>query len=170
MSSLSQTTTDTLLMTDIFMMRIPQGLMPAHASDEELLKKIPIGRPINCKITQPRNIKFFRKYWAMMHEAFDLWVPQPKAHKLLSIIDADIQKNFDRFRDDITILTGHYIATYRLNGDVRYEAKSIAWKSMSEDEFAEFYTHTIDILVEYVQTHYTDEQLRNALETIEAFE
>ena len=152
------------------MTRIPQGLMPAHASDEELLKKIPIGRPINCKITQPRNIKFFRKYWAMMNEAFHLWVPQAKASELLSIVGTEVQKDFNTFRDEVTILTGHRTITYRLNGDVRLEAKSIAWQSMSEEEFALFFTKTIDVIVDFVQTHYTDEQLREALETIEAFE
>jgi len=156
---------------DIFMTRIPQGLMPAHASDEELLKKIPIGRPINCKITQPRNIKFWGKYWVMMQKAFELWVPpEPKASKLLSILGQEPEKNFDRFRDDVTILTGHYNAAFRLNGDTRLEAKSIAWKSMSEEEFGRFYTKTIDVIVKNMQSHYTGEQLRNALETIEAFE
>jgi len=88
----------------------------------------------------------------------------------LQVSGINPEKNFDRFRKDIAILAGFYEATFRLNGDVRLEAKSISFHSMSEDEFEELYTKTIDVIVKHVLNNYTDEMLRSVLEQVEAFE
>lgn len=155
---------------DIFMIRIPQGLMPAHDNDRELLKKIPPGKPVKVKVTQVRNYAFHCKFFALLNLAYDYWEPpEGKATKLMKLIKIAPEKNFDRFRSDIAILAGYYTATYRLNGDVRLVAKSISFGSMSEDDFEELYTKTIDVIVKHVLKEYDGDMLRNIIEQVEAF-
>lgn len=158
-------------MMDIFMTRIPQGLMPAQDSDRVLLKAIALGKPVKVKVTQVRNYEFHKKYFALLNLAFDYWEPpEGKADKLMKVIKILPEKNFDRFRADVTILAGYYTATYRLNGDVRLEPKSIAFSAMSEDEFEELYTKTIDVIVKHVLKNYDGDMLREIMNQVEAFE
>ncbi len=89
---------------------------------------------------------------------------------MLKILDKPPEKNFDRFRKDIAILAGFYEASYRVNGEVRFEAKSIAFSNMSDDEFEILYTKTIDVIVKHVLTDYTGDELRSVVEQVEAFE
>jgi len=153
------------------MMRIPQGLMPAHDSDREKLKAIPHGKPVRVKVTQVRNYEFLKKYFALLNYAYEVWEPlEPKASKLLSIIDMQPQKSFDCFRSDVIILAGYYTATYRLNGDIKLEPKSIAFGNMTEDEFEELFSKTIDVIIKHVLNSYNGDMLRNIIEQVEAFD
>jgi len=158
-------------MTDIYMLRIPQGLVPAQDSDRELLKKIKVGVPVRVKVTRVRNYKFHCKYFSLLTYAFECWEPsENKADKLMKVIKIAPERNFEMFRSDVAILAGYYTATYRLNGDVRLQAKSISFGSMDEDTFEGLYTKTIDVIVRHVLTQYDGEMLRGILEQIEGFE
>ena len=156
---------------EAFFIKTPNNLlMPATFHDQELLKKIKIGQPVKLKYTQVRNYEFHKKFFALMNLAFDYWEPPEGGMGSAWKDKIDIEKNFDRFRKDIIIRAGYFNATYRLNGDIRFEAKSIAFGNMSEDEFEELYTKTIDVIVKHVLNNYTDEMLRSVLEQVEAFE
>ena len=110
------------------------------------------------------NIKFHRKFFALMHLAFDYWEP-PKHGEGSALSDKmAIERNFDRFRYDVTILAGYYDATYRLNGDVRLEAKSISFGSMSEDDFEDLYSKVIDVIINRVCTQFSEYELRKQVE------
>jgi len=156
--------------TEGFFIKMHNALHPAHAEDQELLSNIKAGQPVRLKLTRVRNYEFFKKWWALIDYAFDMWEP-PEAGEGSAWREAiNVEKNKDRFRKDITILAGFYEATYRLNGDVRIEAKSISFGSMSEDEFEELYTKTIDVVVKQVLRNYDGETLRGILEQVEGFE
>ena len=96
----------------------------------------------------------------MITLAFDYWEP-PENYVG--------EKNLDRFRKDITILAGHYEQTVRLDGETRVEAKSIAFGNMTEDEFEDLYSKTIDVIIKYVLKNYTGEQLRSVVAQVEEF-
>ena len=150
---------------EAFFIKTPSNhFMPATAHDQELLKKIKVGQPVKLKYTRVRNYQFHKKYFALLNLAFDYWEPGG------AMIGTGIEKNFERFRKDCIILAGFYEQHVRLNGDVRTEAKSISFHSMSEDEFEELYTKTIDVIIKHVLNNYTDEMLRSVLDQVEAFE
>ena len=158
-------------MSEAFFIKTPSNVfMPATVHDQELLKKIKIGQPVKLKYTRVRNYEFHKKYFALLNLAFDYWEPPEHGEGSAWKDKVEIEKNFDRFRKDIIIRAGYFTATYRLNGDVRFEAKSIAFHSMSEDEFEELYTKTIDVIIKHVLDGYTDEMLRSVIDQIEAFE
>jgi hypothetical protein len=78
-----------------------------------------------------------------------------------------IQKNFERFRHDITILAGYYDFTLDINGNTKAIAKSISFASMSQDEFEKLYSKTIDVLLARVfNKTYTEEELRQVVDKI----
>ena len=79
------------------------------------------------------------------------------------------QKNPERFRKDVIILAGYFDATYRLDGDVRIEAKSISFASMSEDEFEKLYSATIDVILKHVCTQFDGKMLDEVVEQALAF-
>ena len=70
-------------------------------------------------------------------------------------------KNFDRFRKDIAILTGHYDLVVRVDGSSRPEAKSISFAKMDQVEFDRLYSKTIDLLIDkiYGRENMTEEQI-----------
>jgi hypothetical protein len=167
-------------MTDIFCNKVKTAtsyaLLPAHQQDEGELKKLPKGQPLRVKVTRIRNVDHHRKYFALLNYAFDVWEP-PVAfgeHEFTSgKFDSDLvqpEKNFDRFRKDIAILAGFYEATYRINGDVRLEAKSISFGNMDQDEFDKLYDKTIDVIIKHVLRNYEGDELRAVVDQVMEFD
>lgn len=143
--------------------RTPLGqyaLMPAHQSDLDEVKKLPAYQPIRVKVQRIRNPDHHRKYFALLNLAYDYWEPENQVG----------EKNFDRFRKDVIILAGFYERYVRLDGSTRIEPKSISFGSMEQDEFEELYSKTIDVIIKYVLTNYTGEDLQRVLREIEEFE
>ena len=143
-----------------FFIKMPNhSLVPASEGDRKMLFKISPGEPVELKYRRARNYLFHKKFFALMHFAFDYWEP-------------DFEKSFDRFRKDITILAGYYEESRRLNGEVRVEAQSIAFDKMPEEEFESLYTKCIDVIVTKIlpAQGFTDETLRQVVELVEEFE
>lgn len=147
---------------DAFFVKMPNGmLMPAAEHDRELLTKIKVGQPVRLTLKRVRNYDFFRKWWALIHYAYDVWEPDPG--------NQVGEKNLDRFRKDITILAGYYEQTIRLDGSTRTEAKSLQFGKMTEDEFEDLYSKTIDVILKYVMHNYTGDQLRCVVDQVMEF-
>lgn len=163
-------------MAEFFVQKVKSAtsyaLMAAHESDLEAIKKLPAHQPVRVKVTRIRNVDHHRKYFALLNYAFDVWEPNPVIGVAPAClpIDMEIEKNFNRFRKDITILSGFYDASYRINGDVRLEAKSISFASMDQDEFEQLYDKTIDVIIKHVLRNYTGDELRAVVEQIQEFD
>lgn len=76
----------------------------------------------------------------------------------------DEATQFDRFRKDLTILAGFYEQTVRLNGDIRTEAKSLAYANMDPDEFERCYSALINSAIKHVFAGTRDENILNRLQ------
>jgi len=150
---------------EAFFTKLPNAsFIPASEDDAELLSKVKVGETVRLTLVRPRNIRFHRKFFALMNLAFDYWEPPKDGEGSAWAEKMPIERNVERFRKDITILAGYYDATYRLNGDVRLEAKSISFGSMSEDDFEKLYSKVIDVIINRVCTQYTEYQLRKQVE------
>ena len=100
---------------------------------------------IITKSGKPRNLGFHRKYFALLKIGYDNWEPEIIGGKY-----GTPQKNFDRFRKDVTILCGYYNVVVRLDGTTRIEPDSISFASMSAETFQELYSKTIDLFIEKI--------------------
>lgn len=106
----------------------------AHDSDYEKLKKIKIGKSVLCKITQPRNIKFHNKFFALINMIY-----QNQEH----------YNNIEHLRKDLIKSAGFYEEHISIYGEVIQEAKSISFGSMDEAEFKDLYDRVLDEIVKH---------------------
>jgi hypothetical protein len=148
------------------LIKTPTGLSPAHDEDFEALKGLKVGEVIKVNWTRPRprNVRYFRKWWALAKFAYEHWEPgELDDPRLKGVVP---EKSFERFRKDLTILAGHYEAFYRVDNTVKVEAKSIAFWSMSEDEFDSFYNATVNAVLKHILKHYKREDLEQVVESL----
>ncbi|MFZ2125387.1 MAG: DUF1367 family protein [Candidatus Saccharimonadales bacterium] len=118
------------------------SLIPASAEAGESLRKIKVGIPVSVEIKQIRNYQFHKKMFALFKLAFDFWEPvTPLEYKGLPV-----EKDFDRFRKDITILSGFYKPVYNVRGELRLEADSLSFSSMSEERFEKVFKAVLNVL------------------------
>ena len=130
------------------------GLVCCDELSQEALEKYKNGALLLCKITQPRNPHFHDKYMALLRVGYKYWEPGE--------IDCKYgvpEKNFEQFRKDITILSGFYQVTIRIDGSTRIEAKSISFAKMEDDDFRTLYSKTIDVLLKKIFVGYKEEEV-----------
>ena len=126
----------------LYLRKLYDSFVPTDLASREAMEGLSMNGEFKCTLTQPRNIKFHRKLFALIGIAFDAFDIGEITHKGIVI-----QKNMDRFRKDLTIQAGFYETVYNLEGDLRLEAKSISFASMSDDEFAILYNKFIDVWI-----------------------
>lgn len=157
-------------MTDIWLKRQGNMLVPCDDEGLEYVKKLSQGKQVKAKITRPRNLQFHRKYFALLNHAFDCFEPSDvEVPQHLSVRGIVPEKNRDRFRKDIAILAGYYHATIRVDGEVRIEADSISFANMDEDTFAELYEKTITVILKHVLKNYSRDDLDLVVDEILGF-
>jgi hypothetical protein len=143
-------------------------LVPDNDETAEWLQKVKNGEALAAEITRPRNYKFFKKMFALARVCFDYFVEQYDTG--LEYKGMKAQPSFERFRKDMTILAGHYDATYDINGRVRLEAKSWSWANCSEEEQQQIYSDFINVALKKVfRMSVSEEQLRKMVDDILAF-
>lgn len=121
----------------------------AYDSDYETAKKIKVGEPYEFEFKNVRNLKFHKKFFALMNMVFQ---------------NQEIYKNIDYLRKDLTIEAGYYEVRADINGCEIKEPKSISFASMDEDEFNYYYNSVIDVIVTYF--HFEKQDI---LDNIEQF-
>lgn len=108
------------------------GLVPADPETEAEYKKLKLGQIIHGEFKRARNYKFLRKWFALLNVAFDNWEAPEMVdpHTRQHYPARKPEKNFERFRKDVTILAGYYHNVVRLDGTVRPTADSVSFGSM----------------------------------------
>ena len=127
------------------------GLLPANQETEDWFRKVKSGNMVAGKFTKKQNSAFHAKMFALLSLGFENWEP---AEVEVSIAGKPVvpEKNFDRFRKDLTILAGFYDVVVRLDGETRIEAKSLAFDRMTPDDRESIYSKFIDILLQNIYT------------------
>lgn len=106
---------------------------------------IPIEQYENENKKKKRNCKFTRKYFKLLDVSFNYWQPT-----LITQNGYSVEKDFDRFRADITILAGYYKHVCRTDGSIRVEPQSVSFIKMDEETFNKLYKRTKDIIWEKI--------------------
>lgn len=108
-------------------------LAPADQATADYVEKLRVGEGIECKVSKMRNSRFHRLVFGFLIDAYD---NRPDVFPLKMM-------DFDKFRKAVTIKAGYCTPTYRLdendNWVVQYEADSLSYGNMDEDEFHEFF-------------------------------
>jgi hypothetical protein len=158
--------------SEILLICTPSKLLaPVDDEAREVARKWKIGALMRMDVAQMRNGAFFRKWWALIQLGYDYWAEtcpmrEYKGHPVLP--------NFNRFRKDVTIMAGFYEATWNIKNEMRIEADSLKWSSMSEETFAKLYDATISVLLRMVfngknARRWSEGELRQATEEVLRF-
>lgn len=95
-----------------------------QTSDLPEIQKWKDGKMVQIEVTAPRNIKFHRKFFAMLNIAFD---------------NQDVYHNRAAFLDVIKYGIYHVKSIVMPNGQISYAPKSISFAKMDNSEFEKFY-------------------------------
>jgi len=148
-------------MKNLWFIRRGMSLVPASEDTADRMKRVKEGRMCQVELVQPRNIKFHGKFFSLLNFAFQYWEPE---HEELNGMTAE--KDFERFRKDAIILAGYRHAVVNLKGEVRYEADSIAFGNMDEEEFGKLYKSVFNVLWRLVMSNVpgmTEQEAENAI-------
>lgn len=152
-------------MTQIVLAKAPGGaLVPLDQQAQEFIAKLKLGAGVTVTVKRHRNPGLHRKYFALLNFAFDAWEPEDKEYK-----GQPVAKNFDQFRNDVTVLSGFYETAITLRGETRLTAKSISFANMSQEEFERLYDATITVVLKHVLKNYTREDLDRVIEELLRF-
>ena len=152
-------------MVALALLKTQGGYVPATEQDSEVMETHKLGQVIHADFKKMRNSKFHRKFFSLLNLGYESFEPAE-----LSNDHGPVQKNFDQFREDVTILAGYYIQTVRLDGSVRVVAKSIKFGSMAEHEFNKLYSSVINVLLKNVLTNYKDQaEIDEVVEKVMSF-
>lgn len=142
-------------MTQIVLMKIAGGVLaPVDQQGIDYLSKMKLGAGVKITVTKHNNVAFHRKMFALLNLAFDAWDSPTVEYK-----GEPVARNIDQFREDITILSGFYETSVRLDGSIRFTAKSWSFERMDDEEKERLYNAIINTVLSRVLTKYTRDDL-----------
>jgi Protein of unknown function (DUF1367) len=142
---------------NLFLKKSGHVLHAADTLNDEVLAGMKNGEYM-CELTRPRNIRFHRKYFALLKFSFDHWE-----------IGDEEYRNFDVYRKNIAILAGFYVQAYNMKGEVVLEPRSLNFGAMDDIEFDKLYQKTITVILQNVLKGYTKDDLERVVQEILGF-
>ncbi len=118
----------------LFLVKTDKGFLPYDDSDVEKNNKLKAHDVLECETTRPRNVRFLKKYFALLKTCFD---------------NQDEYDNMRAFRYVVTLKSG-YFTTIQTDKGIVFMPDSISFASMDDIEFEKLYSKTIDVLLKMV--------------------
>jgi hypothetical protein len=112
------------------------SLRPVDAIGEEALRKIKAGAIVTIEVKQPRNVRFHRMYWGLVHI---VWENMPE----------DRYPTPEDLHAAFKIAAGIRTRIELPSGEVGFIPGSIAFHAMTEDEFSAFYDRICDLVAKF---------------------
>jgi hypothetical protein len=131
------------------------------ADDDEASKrlaKVKVGQVIRVNFRAARNLKFLQKWFALLSYAYEQ-------------LEYDEQLiTFEDFRHQVTMLAGYRRQVLSIvTGETRWEPKSVSFQAMTQEDFDDLYSKTIDVLLKYVLKNYTRDDIDRVMSGISEY-
>ena len=124
---------------DIYCRVTPYGLVPLYDSDHDLKQRLRIGSTVRCRVSQPRNYEFHKKFFALVRLTYDnLPLPLVERWRIRSVDDM-----LRRFKRDL----GYFTSSVNELGEREIEYRSISFAAMDEEEFERFYNDCVSLVL-----------------------
>ena len=146
---------------DLILTKTMAGLVPADQPTADYLQKVKLGAVIRGEFKKVRNPAFHRKGFALLSMAYDWWEPGEINSKY-----GTPERNFDRFRKDLTILAGFFHVEIRVDGTTRIEADSLSFGSMDDETFERVFNELINVVLKTIVPHMKKEELDAAVQRV----
>lgn len=126
----------------------------------DFIQKCKEGQGVIVEAKRPRNYDFLKKYFALIKTAFRLWdCPNTRGGA----------KSYKAFRGEIIVLAGFRETVVKLDGTLKFIPESISFASMTEDDFADLYSKSVDVILSHVLTNYSRSDLDAAISEVMSF-
>ena len=119
---------------------MPQGLVPLDDMDWEVKKQLRLGTDVRVHVTMPRNIKFHRKFFALLNITIDN-LPEATQQQLRITTT-------NRLLDVLKIRMGFYDIV-QIDGRNVLELHSISFAKMDEYAFGKFYDQAVTEILSF---------------------
>lgn len=140
---------------ELYLLNTTSGLKPCYDEDYEEKKKLKIGETYKAKITLARNLKFHKKFFALINCAWEY-----QNEKVVEFF----HHNKDAFRKTVEIAAGLYEPVYLIGKKEWSQApKSIAFDKMDEAEFMDLYDNVKRVLFQTFLRHIDEEEFMKNL-------
>ena len=113
--------------------RVGNALHPVGRHAHEVLGKLPDGRDVMVEVWRPRNPQHHRKLFAILRAV---------------VANTEQFVNADALLRAIKMMAGYTEPMMQMDGTFIFVPQSIAFESMSQDEFAEFFDRAMDVIEE----------------------
>jgi hypothetical protein len=117
------------------LVRTDKGLAPIDDESVKAIQKVKVGSNIYCEFKPRRNMKFHKKYWALLNAV---------------LINQEHFKTVDNIHEAVKYRAGYYETIFTFNGESFIKTKSISFHTLDNMEFESFYNTAIDVCVELV--------------------
>lgn len=121
-------------------------LEPAEGSAVELLRGIKQGAEVSVEIRRPRNIKFHRKFFALVRLVYD---------------NQNVCQSQNELLDAIKLMVGHVNQVRLPSGEIAKVPASISFAAMDEPAFNDFWNRAVDVVVRDIIPGLNREDLEN---------
>lgn len=139
----------------ILLLNTREGLKPMYDEDYDEKKKLKIGETYEAEIRRPRNLRFHRKYFALLRCAWEY---------LNETQQRVFENDMDVFRKSLEVTAGWCEPIYNLNTQTFVHIpKSISFEKMSESEFSTLYNNVRDILFSVIIPNISQEEFNKNL-------
>lgn len=128
-----------------------QGLLPLYGSDYDEHKRLKEGDEVLVEIKRARNVKFHKKYFALLRLTLD------------NLSDQVIEQYCLYAPEDLNKLVKYFLGYADLIkvGELQYlQERSIAFDKMSESEFETFYKRASQLIAHTFLGGVTDEEIQ----------
>ncbi|MDQ6988474.1 MAG: DUF1367 family protein [Mariprofundaceae bacterium] len=143
-------------MADIFLTKIQGGqFVAASQQDYELTAAWKVGDVIKAKMSKPRNGWHHRKAWALVNFIF---------------ANQNIYNEINDLMVEIKLKTGHYEEHITTKGVMIYVPRSLAFSSMSQEDFNVWYDKLIDVALLHFCGGMSESKLRGYVEGVMGFD
>lgn len=129
------------------------SLRPADVAGEDVLRKLGQGQFVEIELRRPRNVRFHRKYWALVTLVWNQ-------------MDEERYPTAEDLHAAIKIAAGLRTRIELPDGTVGFIPGSIAFHKMTEDDFTAFFDRVCNLIAEYFLPGVTDAELRAEVESL----
>lgn len=133
---------------EVLVVKTINGLLkPAFDEDKDKFSQFPKDGYFEIKYTKRRNIKFHRKFFALLKIAYE----NQSDYRLM-----------EDLRRDLIITSGHYEEVVNaITGEVYKIAKSISFHNMDDTEFSLIYEGVKNVIIQWLGV--SNEDLENEI-------
>ena len=129
----------------IEMIKLPGGSFhPFNDMEQEKTVRFKTNELYTVEIKHTRNYQFHKKVFAFFNFCFEHWSGDQDFRNL------DMIAQFNRFRNQLTVLAGYRTELYNINGDLRVEAQSISYSGMDQENFEQFYHALVNAALKHI--------------------